>query len=112
MGEAANYIGNRFWEHLAFEHGLDLKGAYSSTDMIDERLDRVGVFFNESDRGRFTPRTVFVDLDSASLDLINSGSSRELFGPDNFAGGGKQSTNSNWAKGFYTDGDELLKEGL
>ena len=56
---------------------------------------------------RFVPRAVLVDLDPGSLNSVLSGPSGRLFKPDNFIAGRAGAAN-NWAKGYYTEGAELM----
>lgn len=66
-------------------------------------------FSNENQR--FVPRAVLVDSDPAVLDVIRSSSIGELFFPDNFVYS-SGSTGSNWAKGHYGIGAQMLESIL
>ena len=57
--------------------------------------------------GRYVPRTVLVDLESSTMDSVRSGPYGMLFRPDHFIFG-QQSASNNFAKGYYTEGAELL----
>jgi len=61
--------------------------------------------------GRYVPRSVLVDLEPGVLDSIRSGPYGTLFNPDSFISSNNGAGN-NWAKGFYTEGSEILEETL
>ncbi|XP_033760821.1 tubulin beta-1 chain-like [Pecten maximus] len=106
-GQCGNQISSKFWEQICGEHGVDPTGVYRGAS--DLQLDRVNVFFNEAASGRYTPRSVLVDLEPGTMDAIRSGSHGQMFLPDNFVFGQNGSGN-NWAKGFYTEGAELVEQ--
>jgi tubulin beta len=47
------------------------------------------------------------DLEPATIDAVRSGNLGQLFRPDNFIAGTSGAGN-NWAKGYYTEGAELI----
>lgn len=49
-------------------------------------LERVNVYFNETVE-KYIPRSVMVDLDPGTMDVIQSGPMGKLFTPDNFVFG-------------------------
>lgn len=69
------------------------------------------MYFNEAHGGRFVPRAVLVDLEPGVLDAVRSGPFGQLFRPDNFIFG-QSGAGNNWARGFYTDGAELVDSAL
>ncbi|KAN0138797.1 beta-tubulin 2 [Lactarius tabidus] len=107
-GQAGNQIGENFWKMLLAEHGLDLSGAYHGTDPL--QLARVETYFSEVNGGsvsKYVPRSVQIDLEAGVCDRIRSGPTGSLFKPDTFIAG-EGGAGNNWAKGFYTDGAELV----
>ena len=74
---------------------------------IDYQLERVNVYYNEASSGKYVPRAILVDLEQATLDTIRAGPCSQLFRPDNFIFG-QTGGASNWAKGHYTAGVELV----
>lgn len=56
-------------------------------------------------------RSILVDLDPGSLDSVRSCPIGSLFRPDNFISG-QSSASNNWAKGFYTEGAEIMEQIL
>ncbi|KNZ73349.1 Tubulin beta-2 chain [Termitomyces sp. J132] len=105
-GQAGNQVGETFWNMLLAEHGLNEQGMYKGSD--DLQLARTGVYFSEVEgmgsRGsKFVPRSIQVDLEAG----LRSGSLGDLFRPDTFITG-ESGAGNNWAKGFYTEGAELI----
>lgn len=70
----------------------------------------VDVYFNEAASGKYVPRSIQVDLEPGVLDLIRSGPMSNLFRPDTFIHAESGAGNV-WAKGYYTEGAELV-EGI
>lgn len=58
--------------------------------------------------GKYVPRAVLVDLEPGTMDTVRSCPIGQMFRPDNFIVGQSGSAN-NWAKGYYTEGAELLE---
>lgn len=109
-------------------------GKYTGTEASSHlQLDRLSVYFDEVANKKYVPRSIQVDLEPAVLDNVKSGSMGGLFKPDTFvnvsisfsllsqrpfvhsrdahfphdqqAQGG---AGNNWAKGYYTEGAELI----
>ncbi|OAD57077.1 Tubulin beta chain [Eufriesea mexicana] len=109
IGQCGNNIGTKFWEVISDEHGLSMDGTFEGDS--DLQLQRMNVYFVEGPGNRFVPRAILADLDPGSLDSVLSGPCGRLFKPDNFAAG-KASAANNWAKGYYTEGAELVDVAL
>lgn len=67
----------------------------------------VSVYFSEASNRKFVPRSVQVDLEPGVVDLVRSGPLANLFRPDTFVHG-QSGAGNNWAKGYYTEGAELV----
>ncbi|KAF7256287.1 hypothetical protein EG68_06718 [Paragonimus skrjabini miyazakii] len=109
LGQCGNQMGAKFWEVISDEHGLGTDGVYRGD--CDLQMERIHVYFTEAAAGRFVPRCVMADLEPGCLDNIRSGPCGYLFRPDNFVVGSGGAGN-NWAKGYYTDGAELIESIL
>ncbi|KAJ3995069.1 beta-tubulin 2 [Lentinula boryana] len=108
VGQAGNQVGEAFWKMLLAEHGLDYDGAYKGNDPL--QFQRVGVYFNEIEHGgiqRYVPRSTQIDLEAGVCNRLRSGPIGGLFRPDTFVTG-EPGAGNNWAKGFYTEGAELI----
>ncbi|OXU24228.1 hypothetical protein TSAR_001322 [Trichomalopsis sarcophagae] len=105
VGQCGNQIGSKFWEVISGEHGVDQKGQYRGKLKVE--LERINVYYNEVQEGKYVPRAILVDLEPGTMDSVRSGPYGEIYHPDNFVFGNSGAGN-NWAKGHYTDGAELV----
>lgn len=104
-GQCGNQIGQKFWETVSDEHGIDNTGQYRGTS--DLQLERINVYFNEATGNKYVPRAVLVDLEPGTMDVIKASPMGGLFRPDSYIFG-QSSAGNNWAKGHYTEGAELV----
>ncbi|KAG8949793.1 Tubulin beta-2 chain [Tulasnella sp. 424] len=112
IGQAGNQVGQAFWETVLAEHGLDKEGLYHGTD--EQQIARVGVYFSTVEsqgKTRHIPRSTQIDLESGVCNRIRSGPLGGLFRPDTYIYG-ENSAGNNWAKGYYTEGAELIENIL
>ncbi|KAJ3442622.1 tubulin beta chain [Anaeramoeba flamelloides] len=109
VGQCGNQIGCNFWEVISEEHGISQNGEYEGDSEL--QLERINVYFNESSESRFVPRAVLVDLEPGTMDTIRSGKLGKLFNPNSFTFG-ENGAGNNWAKGYYTEGAELVDETM
>ncbi|KAM0752419.1 beta-tubulin [Meredithblackwellia eburnea MCA 4105] len=103
--QCGNQIGQKFWETVSEEHGVNSDGQYQGTS--DLQLERINVYFNEASGNKYVPRAVLVDLEPGTMDVIKASPWGGLFKPDNYVFG-QSSAGNNWAKGHYTEGAELV----
>ncbi|KAF8622856.1 hypothetical protein AX15_006700 [Amanita polypyramis BW_CC] len=107
-GQAGNQVGESFWNMLLAEHGLDQAGLYTGSDPL--QLQRAGVYFTEVESGsatKYVPRSIQIDLEAGVCNKLRSGTLGGLFRPDTFLTA-EVGAGNNWAKGFYTEGAELI----
>jgi tubulin beta len=93
---------------LLAEHGLDQAGMYKGSDPL--QLQRTGVYFTEVESTgatKYVPRSIQVDLEAGVCDRLRSGPLGGLFRPDTYIHGESGAGNI-WAKGYYTEGAELI----
>ncbi|KAF6775316.1 hypothetical protein AHF37_05805 [Paragonimus kellicotti] len=121
LGQCGNQMGAKFWEVISDKHGLGTDGVYRGD--CELQIERIYVYFTEAanrcivkrenqySADRFVSRCVMADLEPGCLDNIRSGPCGYLFRPDNFVFGSGGAGN-NWAKGYYTDGAELIESIL
>jgi len=57
--------------------------------------------------GKFTPRTVIVDLEPSVIDQIRTGAYKYLFDPASLITG-KDDAANNYARGYYTSGPKAI----
>ncbi|BHF73741.1 Tubulin is the major constituent of microtubules [Sparganum proliferum] len=96
-------MGSSCWQLLALEHGIDPDGL-SKHAAANPAVDTL---FSESSASKFVPRSIFIDLEPTVIDVIRTGKYRHLFHPDCLLNG-KEDAASNYARGFYTIGSEII----
>ena len=119
VGQCGNQMGNVFWDTITKEHKLNKNGEcqLDSKSIGDawtrdhKRLERIDVYFQETECMKFVPRACLIDLDPGIMDAIKASSMGSLFKPDNMCFGASGAGN-NWAKGHYTEGAELIDEAM
>lgn len=79
----------QFWEIISDEHGIQPTGEYtgSDKDLMELQLERINVYYNEGNQGKYVPRAVLVDLEPGTMDSVRSGPHGQLFKPDSFVFG-------------------------
>eukprot|EP00923_Selenidium_pygospionis_P040196 GHVN01069545.1.p1 GENE.GHVN01069545.1~~GHVN01069545.1.p1 ORF type:complete len:458 (+),score=35.90 GHVN01069545.1:2433-3806(+) len=113
VGQAGVQIGNACWELFCLEHLIQCDGTTPDGFFPDNRrddTDSLGTFFQElpSAQGpRYVPRAVFIDLEPTVVDEVRTGAYRQLFHPENLVTG-KEDAASNFARGHYTIGREIV----
>lgn len=80
----------QFWEIISDEHGIQPSGEYTSgvdKDLMDLQLERINVYYNEGNQGKYVPRAILVDLEPGTMDSVRAGPHGHLFKPDSFVFG-------------------------
>ncbi|VDM44791.1 unnamed protein product [Toxocara canis] len=108
-GQCGNQIGTKFWEVISDEHGIEPDGSYKGDS--DLQLERIEVYYDEAQGGKYVPRAVLVDLEPGTMESVRFSPYGKTFRPDNFVFG-QSGAGNNWAKGHYTEGAELIDEVL
>ena len=110
IGQAGVQLGQSCLELLALEHGLDKEGI--------PLLGRKAVmpngfysFFEEGASGKYVPRSIFVDLDPTVIDDLKAGEFGNMVSPHSLVRG-KEDAASNFARGRYTIGKDILDTTL
>jgi len=57
VGQCGNQIGEKFWETITSEHGLDQNGKYTGKN--DVELERINVYFEEKNGGMNIQRSLW-----------------------------------------------------
>jgi len=105
IGQCGNYMGTSYWETISYEHGLKPTGQYDGDCCF--QFEKINVYFKEKSGGRFIPRVVLTDLEPGAIEHIQSGPLGELFSPSNCVVG-KYGASQIWAKGYYSEGENLI----
>ena len=100
-GQCGNQIGSKFWEIISDEHGINPQGFWDEGS--DLQIERVNVYYNQAQSGKYVPRSIMVDLEPGTMDACKASPYGALFRPDNFVFG-QSGAGNNWAKGHYTEG--------
>jgi tubulin alpha len=107
IGQAGCQIGMACWERFCLEHGIQPDGQMPADKTLGVGDESFNTFFSETGSGRHVPRTVFVDLEPTVLDEVRTGTYRQLFHPQQLISG-KEDAASNYARGHYTVGKEII----
>ncbi|SPP86877.1 probable tubulin beta chain CG32396 [Drosophila guanche] len=108
IGGAGNAIGDAFWHVISHEHGVDYNsGRFVGTSPL--QLERLNVFFNATVSRRFYVRSIVIDTEASTIQRLHTSS--QLYRPENFVAG-TESAGNNFARGYHTDGAEILQQVL
>ncbi|CAD6885135.1 unnamed protein product [Tilletia controversa] len=106
VGQAGNQIASAFWQTVTKEHGLNGNGEFVGDD--ETLLEKIGVFFEPSAREKkYVPRSIQIDLEPGTMNSLRGGPMGELYRPDSLIHG-QSGAGNNFAKGYYTEGAELM----
>lgn len=109
MGNCGNKIGERFWEIISEEHNINRCGHFYGNSILP--YQRLNVYYECAPENRFVPRCAIVDLDPTQPYILRASHIGTLFNPDHFITG-CHGTGNNFAKGYYTEGAELMDSVL
>lgn len=107
IGQAGVQIGNSCWELYCLEHKITPDGLMPSDKTLGAENDSFNTFFSETGTGKHVPRAIFMDLEPNCIDEIKTGVYRDLFNPVQMIAG-KEDAANNYARGFYTIGNEVI----
>lgn len=74
-GQCGNQISNIFWETICGEHNIDQGDGKHENKENEEslvELEKINVYFEETGRRRFVPRSILVDLEPGVLDTLKA----------------------------------------
>uniref|UniRef100_A0A182RFR3 Tubulin beta chain n=1 Tax=Anopheles funestus TaxID=62324 RepID=A0A182RFR3_ANOFN len=107
LGQCGNRVAENFWQYICDEHCLNTQGQFVGEHYLP--LQRINVYFDESPCCNFVPRAIFADLEPSALNYLRCSQYGCLFSPESFISG-KTSAGNNWARGYHTEGAELLDQ--
>lgn len=84
VGGGGIQVANTCWELFCLEHRIDLSGLIDRNPYLNDiypNIEAFRTFFSETEKGRFTPRSVNIDLEPSVLDEVRTGKFKELFRP-------------------------------
>ena len=82
VGGCGHAISTKYWSMIGKEHSIQEDGTYSGSD--DAELLNAQICYNQISDTKYTPRSIFVDLDSRSSDEVLGGQLGKLFSLDDF----------------------------
>ncbi|KAI0987327.1 hypothetical protein GJ496_005627 [Pomphorhynchus laevis] len=94
---AKSRMEESFWVVISDKHGIDNTGQYVGNTVL--QLERISVYYNETQKKKYVPRAILVDLEPGTMNCVKAGSMGQLFRPDNFVYGQSGAVN-NWEKGY------------
>lgn len=100
-----SFFCRQFWEIISEEHNINRCGHFYGDSYIP--YQRINVYYENGPKNNHVPRAVLCDLEPSSIDLVKCSCIGRLFNPDCFVMG-KSGAGNNWAKGFFTEGAELI----
>lgn len=109
LGDCGNKIGENFWEIISEEHTINRSGIFYGNTILP--YQRLNVYYECAPNCRFVPRCVVVDLDPTQPHILRASPFGAIFNPDHFITG-CHGTGNNFAKGYYTEGAELMDSVL
>ncbi|BET01462.1 Hypothetical protein NTJ_14273 [Nesidiocoris tenuis] len=102
VGQAGVQLGSAVWELYCLEHGVMPNGIHAAGG----GGRGITTMFCPISNGQMVPRAVFVDLEPTPIDEIRTGAYRRLFNSE-YMLTGKEDAASNFARGYYSVGNEL-----
>ncbi|CAF4399187.1 unnamed protein product [Rotaria magnacalcarata] len=111
VGQAGCQIGHACWELFCLEHGIQPDGTLAMNNCSINQSDQSMLTFFEDIGYKYTPRMLYIDLETTVLDEVRTGAYKELFHPDRIISG-KEDAASNYARGYFTIGKELISHVL
>ncbi len=104
VGQCGVQLGDNLWELYCNERNIDGQLKYVNDYDNDP-------FFSESKSGKYTPRSLFVDLDDESIDNIRIGRLNYLYSSDQLINY-NENASKNYACGRYTTGPHIIERTL
>eukprot|EP01084_Bolivina_argentea_P245985 411753_1 len=101
IGQCGNQFSSVFYKSLMDEYQLTNDGLKKN-----DKYSIGNTYFRQSEN-RFVARSLFIDLEPGTLDVLTASSTSKLidFNRSIF---GAYGAGNNWAKGFWTEGAEII----
>jgi tubulin alpha len=106
IGQAGVQIGQSCWELFCIEHGIDKDGTVSQKDQNSSPKENYQTLFNETEKGNYVPRCLFVDLDPITIDQVKTREYKNLFHPSSFISHSESGAN-NFLRCAFNVGKEI-----
>lgn len=93
----------------SLEHFIDQDGHFYGDSILP--YQRVNIYYECAQNCRFVPRCVAVDLEPTQITELKNSAFGRLFNPE-YLIAGKYGAGNNFARGYYTEGCELMETVL
>ncbi|XP_055851308.1 uncharacterized protein LOC129915678 [Episyrphus balteatus] len=103
VGQAGVQIANACWELYCLEHGIKADGTLCECPSDNTFTN----FFDFKTSDKVVPRAILVDSEPTVIDQVRTGPYGCLYSPSSLITG-KEDSGSNFARGYYTMGAELI----
>eukprot|EP01083_Nonionella_stella_P057485 150877_1 len=116
IGQCGVFAGNEYINTIMNEHKLNKDGVF--TGNINKTNDGLLLskintcFTNIAKTNQYTPRTLFMDIDSTALDTIRCSPLGTLLPSHRFIDNGYSEPSVIFPKGYYTDGMDLIDTAM
>ena len=111
IGQAGVQISNACWELFCLEHGIKPDGQTSPDQASESENYGRNTFFCEGETGKYSPRSVYIDLEPSAINEVRTGVYGKLFYPHDLISG-KEDAANNYARGYYTVGTKVIEQSL
>ena len=107
VGQAGNQIMHQFLQSIYDEYNVDKDTGKPKNDK-----SFIGnTYLRKNNKNIYIPRCIPIDLEPGIMDVIKHKYNGLNIDADNYCFGASGAGN-NWAKGFYTEGAELIDEAM
>lgn len=112
IGQAGIQIGNACWELFCLEHEIQPDGNIHIDDTVTKDSNNsFNTFFTETKKGKYVSRSLFIDSEPSVIDEVRTGTSGQLFHPDQLISG-KEDSSSIYSMGNYILSRDLINIAL
>ncbi|EAR82934.1 tubulin/FtsZ family, GTPase domain protein (macronuclear) [Tetrahymena thermophila SB210] len=105
IGQSGIQVGNSCWELFCLEHQIQPDCKIIQNQKNEDLKTN---FFSETQSGQFVPRSVYLDLDSNSIDEVKVGSQKQLFNHEFLVSKNDEKANT-FARGNYQVSSEFIE---
>ena len=112
IGQCGTYMLNEFISTIRNEHKIDKNGQFiGDWNTVNDKLLMLknNVYF-ETRNHRYSPRSLFMDIDKTHIEAIQCSYLGSLIPEQNFIAGAFAEPSVLWPKGHYTEGAEVIDE--
>lgn len=95
----------QFWNVISNEHGISPNGHFTGSSSL--QWERLSVYYREGFNETHYARAICADTDPTFVGKLKNSPMSNIFSPDNVVHG-SEGTGNNFAKGFYTEGADII----